>query len=60
MIHVGMFLFMMVLFVLLTPGLLLRIPKHGSLLTSALVHGAVFATLYHLLHKFVWHLSSGL
>lgn len=55
-----MFLFMMALFVLLTPGLLLRIPKHGSLLTSALVHGAVFATLYHLLHKFVWHLSSGL
>ncbi len=49
-----MTLFTMLLFVILTPGVLLRIPKNGKLLHQALVHGLVFAVVYHFTHKVVW------
>jgi len=60
MIHIGMSVFMALLFVLLTPGVLLRLPKHGSLLQSAVVHSIVFALVYHFTHKFVWRMTSRL
>ncbi len=40
-----------VLFVLLTPGVVLTLPPGGSKLTVALVHAVVFA----LAHKFITH-----
>jgi len=54
-----MTLFTTLLFVLLTPGMLLRIPPGGSKLTVALVHGLIFALLYHFTHKMVWRWSMG-
>ena len=39
---------MFVLYVLLAPGLILRIPSNGSKLTVAIVHGIVFVFLVHL------------
>ena len=36
-----------VLFVVLTPGILLRLPKNGKPLTVAVVHGVVFATVLY-------------
>jgi len=42
--------FVVVLFVALTPGVLLRLPPGGSKLTVAAVHGVVFALVYHLTH----------
>jgi len=50
-----MSLFLVLLFVLLTPGVLVTLPSKGySKLTVALVHGVAFAVLYSLLHKSVW------
>jgi hypothetical protein len=54
-----MTLFTGVLFVLLTPGILLSLPPGGSKLTTAVFHGVVFALVYHLTHKAVWAYTSG-
>jgi len=35
------------LFVVLTPGILLRLPKNGKPITVAVVHGVVFATVLY-------------
>jgi len=35
-----------VLFIILVPGLFLRIPQRGSLLTASLVHAVVFFLIY--------------
>jgi hypothetical protein len=50
----SMSLFVAVLFVLLTPGVLVRLPPSGSKLTVAIVHGIVFAIVFHFTHKMVW------
>jgi len=52
-------LYIALLFVLLTPGVLLRLPIKGSLLTLAIIHGLVFALIYHFTHRVVYHLSEG-
>jgi hypothetical protein len=48
-----------VLFVVLTPGVLLRLPPKGSLLTQAAVHGLVFALVFCLTSSYVSRLTSG-
>ena len=45
-------LFLAALFFVLTPGVLVSIPKSGSLRTKALVHALVFAVVFHLVHPF--------
>jgi hypothetical protein len=52
-----MTLFTALLFVLLVPGVVLSLPPKGSLLTKAVVHGLVFALVYHLTYGMVWHWS---
>lgn len=49
--------FTALLFVVLTPGILVTIPPKGSKFVVALTHGVLFAILYHLTHKAVWHLT---
>jgi hypothetical protein len=49
-----MFLFVAVLFFILTPGILLSLPPGGSLVAKAAFHGLVFALVYHLTHKMAW------
>ena len=50
-----MSLFVALLFMLLTPGVLVTLPsKRSSLLLVAAVHGLVFSLVYHLVHKSVW------
>lgn len=51
--NLTMGLYVAVLFVLLTPGILLRLPPKGSPLVVAIVHGAVFALILCLMHKMV-------
>ena len=41
------------LFVLLTPGILLRLPSNGSKWTVAAVHGIVFALVLYFLHYYI-------
>jgi len=48
------------LFFLLTPSILLRLPSNGSKYTVALVHALVFGLLFWLTHKFVWRMSQRL
>ena len=52
-----MTLFTTLLFVLLTPGILVTLPPGGSKMTVALFHGVVFALVYHLTHKAVWNFT---
>jgi hypothetical protein len=49
-----MSLYLVALFVALTPGVLLTLPKRGKKLTVAVVHGLVFALIWHFTHKVVW------
>ena len=42
-----MIFYVFLLFFILTPGILLRLPPKGSKVTVALVHAGVFALVYH-------------
>jgi len=48
------------LFFLLTPSVLVRLPPNGGKYTVAAFHGLVFALVFHFTHKTVWQLSMGL
>jgi hypothetical protein len=50
-------LYIVLLFVLLTPGVLLYLPPKASLLTAAIVHGIVFAVVFHCTHRMVSRLG---
>jgi hypothetical protein len=50
-------LYVAILFFILTPAVLLRIPKNGSKYTVAAVHAIVFALLLHFTGKWVWNFS---
>ena len=51
MFHPLMSLFIAVLFFVLTPGVLLSIPKKGPLVKRAAVHAVIFALIYYFTHK---------
>jgi hypothetical protein len=53
-------LYAAVLFFLLTPAILLRLPPTGSKFTVAAVHALVFAIIFHFTHKLVWRLGARL
>ena len=46
-----------ILFFVLTPNVVLRLPPKGSTLMVAAVHAVVFAIVYHFTHKVVWRMS---
>ena len=46
-------LYLALLFVVLTPGVLLSLPPGGSKLVVAATHGVVFALVYHFTNKAV-------
>ena len=48
-----MVIYTIFLFVLLTPSILVRLPKKGNKYTVAFVHGLIFAIIYHFTHKMV-------
>ena len=54
MLHLVFTLFLAVLFFVLTPGVLLSIPKTGSLQKKAAVHAVVFGVIFHFTHRYVW------
>ena len=53
--NVYMSLSLALLFVALTPGVLLSLPPGGSKLVVAATHGVVFALVYYVTHKAVWN-----
>lgn len=52
--NIFMALYMLLLFVILTPSMFLRIPSSGSKTTVSFVHGALFVFVWWLTHKWVW------
>lgn len=54
--HLYMSLFVAVLFFVLTPGVVLRLPPGGSKLMVAGVHALVFTLVFCLTHKLVWNM----
>lgn len=55
--RIVMIIFTILLFVLLTPSILVRLPKKGNKYTVAFVHGLLFAIIYHFTHKFVKNMN---
>jgi len=55
-----MILYTVLLFVLLTPGILVRLPPSGNKWTVAFVHGLIYSLIYYFTHNFIMRLSSGL
>ena len=53
-----MTLFMALLFIILTPGVLLTLPAKGSPLTVAIVHGLIFGFLYHFTYAIALKLTT--
>ena len=51
-------LYTALLFIVLTPGILLTLPKGGSKLTVAAVHGLVFAVVLYFTAQIVLDLST--
>jgi len=47
-------LYAAILFFILVPGVLLRLPPKGGKFTVAAVHALVFGLIYHFTHKLVW------
>jgi hypothetical protein len=47
------------LFFILTPGVLVRLPPKSGLMTVAAFHALVFALIWTFTHKLVWKFSAG-
>lgn len=56
--NVLMSLYVVLLFVLLTPGVVLSLPTGGNRITCAVVHGVLFAVAWHFTNKAVWRATS--
>ena len=46
-----------ILFFVLTPNIVLRLPPKGKPVLVAAVHAVIFALVYHFTHKMVWKAS---
>jgi hypothetical protein len=55
-----MTLYMALLFFLLTPGVIVVLPLHGTVLTTACVHSIIFAFIYHFTHKIIWNYTKNM
>ena len=53
-------LYIALLFFILTPAVLIRLPPKGSKYTVAAFHAIVFGLIFHFTGKIVWRLSRGL
>ena len=54
MFNLCMSLFVVALFYVLTPGILVSLPPKGGKMVVALTHAVVFAIVYSLVHKMVF------
>jgi hypothetical protein len=48
-------LFVVVLFFVLTPGVVVSLPQGGTVQQKAMVHALVFGILFHLGYKVFWN-----
>jgi hypothetical protein len=47
--------FAVILFILLSPNVLLRLPSNGSKMTVVIVHALIFGIVFYLTHEMVYH-----
>ena len=65
MFHLCIFLFSVILFFVLSPGILFTIPikisknSKRNTYVIVLVHALVFATVWHFIHKIIWKATEG-
>uniref|UniRef100_A0A6C0F0L2 Uncharacterized protein n=1 Tax=viral metagenome TaxID=1070528 RepID=A0A6C0F0L2_9ZZZZ len=59
MFNLIMFLFMVLLFFVLTPGILFTLPPKSNKTVVALVNGVIFALIWNFSHKMLWNLTEG-
>jgi hypothetical protein len=57
--HAALSAFVIVLFVVLTPGILLRLPPKGGKYIVAIVHGLVFSFVLHLAYQYYFKYQEG-
>ena len=57
MFHLLMTAFTALLFVVLTPGIVVTLPPKAPTIVVAVTHGVIFALIYGITHKAVWHLT---
>lgn len=57
--NVSMILYIVILFVVLTPSILFKFPTKATPLVRAVVHGFLFVVIYHFTHKMIWSLTEG-
>jgi len=55
--NVFMAVYFAILFFILSPNILLRLPQNGSKITVAAVHAVVFGVVSYITGKAVWKLS---
>jgi hypothetical protein len=55
-----LFIVLVLLFVALTPNILLSLPPKASKLTVAFTHGLVFAVVWTVIHKPLWRFGESL
>ena len=51
-------LYSAVLFFLLSPNIVLRLPSNGSKMTVAMIHAAIFGIVLYFTQKMVWQFST--
>ena len=51
---IGMFVYAALLFFVLSPGILVRIPPNGNKRVVAAVHAVVFGLVWSFSHKLIW------
>jgi hypothetical protein len=58
--HAALSIFVVLLFVVLTPGVLLRLTPNGSKYVVAIVHGLVFAFVLHFVYMHYFKMTEGM
>jgi len=56
MYHIVVPIYATILFFILSPGVLLKLPSNGSTMTVALVHSLVFFLLFFFTHRYVYQM----
>ena len=51
-------LYSAILFFILSPNILVRLPPNGSKMTVAMVHAAIFSVVLYFTQKMVWQFST--
>jgi hypothetical protein len=52
-------IYLALLFFVLTPSVLIRLPTNGNKYIVAALHSIIFALIFHFTHNFIWKFTHG-